>query len=239
MCFVFRTLNSFHHNQHRYLPLDNKDSHQSPTERTIIPGFQARLRKAQIADERQRMLVTCAKEEISQLQFGLYSGKGRPADCVPLGRRMIRRGRTDEETKEIPPPSLLSYDESTSVSMADHLNSLLLQSSALRNMSKPERGLACAEAAVYLAELNELYTVASKAQLFRGMCLLDLGYPAEASWCFTRAASVCWSSRQVADWKEEAEKRRAALERGDPRREMAEDFKTVPERESLERLSLL
>jgi hypothetical protein len=185
------------------------------------------------------MLVICAKEEISQLQFGLYSGKGKPVDCVPLGRRLIRRGRTDEETKETPPPSLLSYDESTSVSMADHLNSLLLQSSALRNMSKPERGLAYAEAALYLAELNELYTVASKAQLFRGMCLLDLGYPAEASWCFTRAASVCWSSRQVADWKEEAEKRRAALERGDPRREMAGDFKTVPERESLERLSLL
>jgi len=162
-------------------------------------------------------------------------------------------------TKEMAPLSPLSYDEQqdagmrrnadnietqtcgipTPVSMPEHLNALLLQSSALRIMSEPERGLAYAEAALYLAELNELYALASKAQLFRGMCLLDLGYPAEASWCFTRAASVCWSSRQVADWKEEAEKRRAALERGDPRREMAENFKTVPERESLERLSLL
>lgn len=131
-----------------------------------------------------------------------------------------------------------AYGSLSPLYMSKELNRLLLKTQALLNLMSPECGLIFAETALCLAEQNKIYTIESKAQLYRGICLLDLGYPAEASWCFTRAASICGFARDVERWKTKAEKMRSALDLDNPRRKIAKEFRTVPVETSVKWSSL-
>ena len=67
----------------------------------------------------------------------------------------------------------------TNISATDsttfHGNATLLKSNILRISNDPKRGLELAEHVVYIANLNELPSLLAKAQLYRGLCLFDLG----------------------------------------------------------------
>lgn len=107
-------------------------------------------------------------------------------------------------------------------------NAMLLKSSILRISNDPRRGLGLAEQVVSMAEQNNLPALASKAQLYRGLCLYDLGLYADAGRCFTRAASVNWFAREVPRLTALAEKKRRVLPVRNPRRRLSPGFKDVP-----------
>jgi hypothetical protein len=90
-----------------------------------------------------------------------------------------------------------------------------------------------AEFALWAANFNDLFDDICKAQLYRGQCLLELGLYADASFCFTRAASPYSFSWKVAEWKTKAEKLKSRLPMNDPRRKVSPDLKVVPEADLL------
>jgi hypothetical protein len=107
-------------------------------------------------------------------------------------------------------------------------NALLLKVCVLRLCELPQRGLQLAENALYMANLNNLQALVAKAQLFRGLCLFDLELYADASWCFTRAASIHWVSRGVPVLTEMAEERRLALPEDTEGKQRSKNFQTIP-----------
>lgn len=107
-------------------------------------------------------------------------------------------------------------------------NALLLKVCVLRICELPQRGLELAENVLYIANLNNLQALLSKAQLFRGLCLFDLGLYADASWCFTRAASIHWVSRGVPVLTKMAEEKRLALPEGSEGKQRSKNFQTIP-----------
>lgn len=107
-------------------------------------------------------------------------------------------------------------------------NALLLKVCVLRLCELPQRGLELAEDALYIADVNSLHALVSKAQLLRGLCLFDLGLYADASWCFTRAASIHWISRSVPALTAMAEEERLALPDGSEGKQRSKNFQTIP-----------
>jgi tetratricopeptide (TPR) repeat protein len=89
------------------------------------------------------------------------------------------------------------------------VNYLLLRSHILRIGGK-SLGLAYWQAteALKIAEAQNLHAEVAKAQFYRGRVLYALERFEEASVCFTRAASVRGDLRDVAAWKNRAEKRK-------------------------------
>ena len=120
----------------------------------------------------------------------------------------------------------------TNISATDtttlHANATLLKSSILRISDNPQRGLELAEHVVYIANLNDLPTLLSKAQLYRGLCLFDLGLYADAIRCYVRAASIRWFAREVARVTMIAEERRNALPNGSRGKKLSPDFHEIP-----------
>lgn len=127
----------------------------------------------------------------------------------------------------------------------DHINNLLAAWKDLKYHSSPSRNelvqaLQLIEQAVAYADKNKLVFYEAKAQLYRGQVLLRLGCPAEASWCATRAYG--WiekktgvegrGQREATKLKNEAEAALDALNPGDPRRYLGDDFRTIPGRMS-------
>lgn len=112
--------------------------------------------------------------------------------------------------------------------VARRANALLLKVCVLRLCELPQRGLELAENALYIADLDNQQALVSKAQLFRGLCLFDLGLYADASWCFTRAASIHWVSRGVPVLTAMAEEKRLALPEGSEGKQRSKNFQTIP-----------
>jgi tetratricopeptide (TPR) repeat protein len=126
--------------------------------------------------------------------------------------------------------ALVHFDDNrpASNSIAHRTNALLLKVCALRLCKLPQRGLELAEKALYIAESQNLQALVSKAQLFRGLCLFDLGLYADASLCFTRAASIHWFSRSVPRLTQMAEERRLALPEGSEGKQRSHGLQTIP-----------
>lgn len=120
----------------------------------------------------------------------------------------------------------------TNISATDpttlHANATLLKSAILRLCDDPKRGLEHAEHVVYIANLNNLQTLLAKAQLYRGLCLYDLGLYADALRCYIRAASIRWFAKDVPRLTAMAEKRRDALPKGSRGKHLSPDFKEIP-----------
>jgi tetratricopeptide (TPR) repeat protein len=120
----------------------------------------------------------------------------------------------------------------TNISATDsttlHANATLLKSSILRIADDPQRGLELAEHVVYIANLNDLPTLLGKAQLYRGLCLFDLGLYADAIRCYVRAASIRWFAREVTRMTMIAEERRNALPSGSRGKQLSPDFHEIP-----------
>lgn len=120
----------------------------------------------------------------------------------------------------------------TNISATDpttlHANATLIKSAILRLCDNPKRGLEHAERVVYIANLNNLRTLLAKAQLYRGLCLYDLGLYADALRCYIRAASIRWFAKDVPRLTAMAEKRRDALPRGNRGKHLSPDFQEIP-----------
>jgi tetratricopeptide (TPR) repeat protein len=113
-------------------------------------------------------------------------------------------------------------------SVPHHINAILLKACILRTSKLPQRGLELAENALYLAHLNNLQELTSKAQLYRGLCLFDLGLFADAGYCFTQAASIHWFARSVPKWTKLVEQKRVALSDGSEGKRRSPDFQRIP-----------
>jgi hypothetical protein len=120
----------------------------------------------------------------------------------------------------------------TNISATDsttlHGNATLLKSSILRLSGGPQRGLELAEHVVYIANLNELPALLGKAQLYRGLCLFDLGLYADAIRCYVRGASIRWFARKIERMTMIAEERRNALPSGSRGKQLSPDFHEIP-----------
>ncbi|KAG9241314.1 hypothetical protein BJ878DRAFT_483057 [Calycina marina] len=86
------------------------------------------------------------------------------------------------------------------------INRQLLRSVSLLAVDEPTKALQHAEDALFTAVIADVFYLQSKSHLYRGMCLMKLGRWIEASWAFTRAASVCYWGGKAGELKMECEK---------------------------------
>lgn len=108
-----------------------------------------------------------------------------------------------------------------------HINALLLKSCILRIFDVPAPALQLTESAVRLAHDAGLWALVAKAQMYRGLCLLELKRWRHARLCFVRAAGVRGFEGRVRGWGERAwaeERREGGGEEG----EAEGGFETVP-----------
>jgi hypothetical protein len=84
---------------------------------------------------------------------------------------------------------------------SNKVNARLLLAAIQRHCNKPIEALKDAETALADGTSSQLYTLAGKAQFFRGLCLFDLGKFPDAAWCFALAS-------HIPEYKERAEMER-------------------------------
>jgi len=116
----------------------------------------------------------------------------------------------------------------TSRGPALYINAKLLKSCVLRSIQDPKRALELAETALFLAHINDLRGLVSKAQFHRGLALFDLELFAEAQACFVRAASIQWYARDVERMSRKAEMRKRELPKGRRGKYVSADFEIIP-----------
>jgi tetratricopeptide (TPR) repeat protein len=111
---------------------------------------------------------------------------------------------------------------------SQYINAVLLKACTLRVCDSAARGLELAEAALVIASRRGLRDLVCKAQLHRGLCLFDLGCYADASFCFTKAASIRWFAKDVTRLTKESEHKRTALPEGAKGKRRSKDFEEIP-----------
>jgi hypothetical protein len=116
----------------------------------------------------------------------------------------------------------------TTSSTTLQVNALLLKSCILRLSSQTRDALKLVEHALFMANLDNLPKLVCKAQLYRGLCLYELGLFADAGACFTRAAHIDWFARQVTELTALAENKRSALPHGSKGKRLTPGFREIP-----------
>jgi tetratricopeptide (TPR) repeat protein len=201
-----------------------------------------------------RKIIENLQEQLDEVRGQLYGGQPQSFSGIPVPqkpdeseyRQLANRitGRVwlrDYYPKVLIEAAGMAYNKNyqdalvhldTNISATDsttlHGNATLLKSSILRISDELQRGLELAEHVVYIANLNELPTLLSKAQLYRGLCLFDLGLYADAIRCYVRAASIRWFAREVKRMTMIAEERRNALPIGSRGKHLSPDFHEIP-----------
>jgi tetratricopeptide (TPR) repeat protein len=111
---------------------------------------------------------------------------------------------------------------------SQYINAIILRACALRVYDPAAHGLEFAETALGIASRSGLEDLICNAQLHRGLCLFDLGRYADASFCFTKAASIRWFARDVTRLTKESERKRTALPEGAKGKRRSKDFEEIP-----------
>lgn len=127
-------------------------------------------------------------------------------------------------------PALIHLDTGISTTSSTHLkaNATLLKSCVLRIAKDLPRALDLAEQVVATANLYHLQDLLSKAQLYRGLCLYEMGLYADAKACYIRAANINWFAREVTGLTALAEEKRRALPDGSTGKQLTPTFREIP-----------
>ncbi|KAI9743935.1 MAG: hypothetical protein M1818_002669 [Claussenomyces sp. TS43310] len=132
-----------------------------------------------------------------------------------------------------PQKALVALDRYLSVPLSSprsscahyYINAVLLKSCVLRIAGDATCALRLAEHAVRAAHDGKLLALLCKAQMYRGLCLVELAAWPEAHWCFVRSANVRFFEGRVGTWTDRAWTRWCTEA---PGRKLDADFENIP-----------
>ena len=130
-----------------------------------------------------------------------------PTTTITTNPNPTTKPPTPPSPQNLPANTTFGLASPTTIELSQIINLHLIRSCALLQCDQAVRGLAEADFALEIAERNGVHYMVCKSQLYRGLCLMELGRWGEASWAFTRSANVRGFGVRLGELKREAERR--------------------------------